>query len=128
MSIKQILVIDDEDDLRNLIQTCLELMAGWQVLSARSGIEGLIKAQAEQPDAILLDLMMPEMDGLTTLQQLRSTSVTKHIPVILLSAKGRSIDQDQLAQLGVCGMITKPFKPVNLVAQITTALNNVQNY
>lgn len=127
MIIHQILVIDDEDDLRNLVQTCLELMAGWQVLTASSGNEGLSKAQTEQPDAILLDMMMPEMDGLKTLQHLRSHSTTKDIPVILLTAKGRSTDQSQFAQLDICGVISKPFDPRKLMTQIVSALSHSKN-
>ncbi|MGG6265540.1 response regulator [Leptolyngbya sp. AN03gr2] len=123
MSIQQILVIDDEDDLRNLIQTCLELMGGWQVLSANCGKEGLLKAQTEQPDAILLDVMMPQMDGFATLQQLRANTTTQHIPVILLTAKGRSLDQNQLTQLNVRGTISKPFNPRKLVDQVLMLLS-----
>ncbi|NJK52081.1 MAG: response regulator [Leptolyngbyaceae cyanobacterium SU_3_3] len=123
MKISRILVIDDEDDIRGLIQTCLELVGGWQVVTASSGAEGLIKAETEQPDAILLDMMMPEIDGLATLQKLQSNQLTKHIAVILLTAKGRAIAQSQLAQLNVKGIISKPFKPLDLANQITALLD-----
>ncbi len=93
MTAKQILVIDDEDDIRKLIQTCLEIMGGWQVLTAKSGSEGLLLAQAAQPDAIILDVMMPEMDGKVTFQKLQENSLTKCIPVILLTARGHTTDQ-----------------------------------
>lgn len=122
MTIDKIVVIDDEEDIRSLIQTCLELVGGWQVSTACCGAEGLAKAEAEQPDAILLDMMMPEMDGLTTLRQLRSNPLTKHIAVILLTAKGRSIESSQLAQLNVQGIISKPFKPLELANQIKALL------
>lgn len=122
MAIDKILVIDDEEDIRGLIQTCLELTGGWQVLAAFSGTEGLTKAEVEQPDAILLDMMMPEMDGLATLQKLRSNPLTKHIAIILLTAKGRTIEPSQLAQLDVRGIISKPFKPLELANQIKTLL------
>jgi len=84
VSAKQILVIDDEDDIRKLTQTCLEMME-----VGRSpqpvGSEGA-QAQANQPDAILLDVMMPDMDGPTTFQKLQANPATRHIPVILLTA------------------------------------------
>lgn len=122
MTLKQILVIDDEDDIRKLTQTCLEIMGGWQVLTASSGNEGLAKAQTEHPDAILLDVMMPDMDGPATFQKLQANPATKHIPVILLTAKGRSADQSLIAQLGVKGVINKPFNPLKLADQVAAAL------
>ncbi|BAY23876.1 response regulator receiver protein [Calothrix sp. NIES-2100] len=75
MTSKQILVIDDEDDIRQLIQTCLEIMGGWKVLTATSGNQGLLLAQSSQPDAILLDVMMPDMDGLTTFEKLQANQI-----------------------------------------------------
>lgn len=123
MTVKKALVIDDEADLRKLIQTCLELTGGWQVVTASSGKEGLAKAQTQQIDVILLDVMMPEMDGHATLQKLRAHSATQHIPVILLTAKERSMQQSQFAELGVRGTIGKPFNPLKLADQITAALN-----
>lgn len=123
MNTKQILVIDDEDDIRQLIQTCLEIMGGWKVLTATSGNQGLLLAQSSQPDAILLDVMMPDMDGLTTFQQLQANQTTKHIPVILLTARGRTTDQRLFTQLGVRGIISKPFNPQKLAVQVAATLN-----
>ncbi|MBH8556098.1 response regulator [Nostocaceae cyanobacterium CENA357] len=122
MNTKQILVIDDEDDIRKLIQTCLEIMGGWQVLTATSGSQGLLLAQSSQPDAILLDVMMPDMDGLKTFQKLQANQITKDIPVILLTARGRNTDQNLFAQLGVRGIINKPFNPQKLANQVAAAL------
>jgi CheY-like chemotaxis protein len=122
MAIDKILVIDDEEDIRGLIQTCLELVGGWRVVAVCSGTEGVTQAEVEQPDAILLDMMMPEMDGFTTLQKLRSNPLTKHIAIILLTAKGRSIEPSKLAQLDVRGVISKPFKPLELANQVKTLL------
>ena len=96
MPVKRILVIDDENDIREIAQLSLEMMGGWTVVTARSGQEGIDKAIAEQPEAILLDVMMPEMDGPTTLQQLQANAVTKHIPVIFLTAKVQSADRRHL--------------------------------
>lgn len=122
VTIKRILVIDDEDDIRKLTQTCLEIMGGWQVLTASSGSEGLAKAQTEQPDVILLDVMMPDMDGQTTFQQLQANPATRNIPVILLTARGRSANETLFAELAVKGVINKPFNPLKLADQVVAAL------
>lgn len=118
---KRILVIDDEDDILKLVQTCLEIMGGWQVITARSGSEGLNLAQNNQPDAILLDVMMPDEDGLATLKKLQANTVTNNIPVILLTAKGRFVEH-KFTQLGVKGVLNKPFNPLKLAQQVEAAL------
>lgn len=119
----KILVIDDEDDIRRLIQTCLEIMGGWQVICARSGNEGLLLAQTDQPDAILLDVMMPDMDGASTFQNLQTNPSTQQIPVILLTARERTADRSLLAALGVKGILTKPFNPLKLADQVAEFLS-----
>lgn len=123
MTSKRILVIDDEDDIRQLIQTCLEIMGGWKVLTATSGNQGLLLAQSSQPDAILLDVMMPDIDGLTTFQKLQANQTTKHIPVILLTATGRKNDKHIFNDLSVKGIISKPFNPQKLADQVAAALS-----
>lgn len=123
MTNKRILVIDDEDGIREIIQISLEAAAGWDVFTAASGSEGLENAQISQPDAILLDVMMPDMDGPTTFRQLQANSATKHIPTILLTAKAKISEKTQFIDLGVAGVITKPFKAMDLVRQIREILN-----
>ena len=123
MTTKRILVIDDEDGIREIIQICLEAAAGWDVLTAASGSEGLATAQAEKPDAILLDVMMPDMDGPTTFRQLQADPTTQNIPTILLTAKAKISEQQQFIDLGVTGVITKPFKAQDLVNQIRKILH-----
>lgn len=123
MMTKKVLVIDDEDGIREIIQICLEAAAGWDVLTAASGSEGLTTAQAEQPDVILLDVMMPDMDGPTTFRQLQAHAATQHIPTILLTAKAKISEQQQFIDLGVTGVITKPFKAQDLVNQIRQILS-----
>ncbi|KAF3886451.1 MULTISPECIES: response regulator [Nostocales] len=120
---KRVLVIDDEDGVRSIIQMSLEVIAGWDVLSATSGHEGITIAEVERPDAILLDVMMPVMDGPTTFKQLQASTTTCQIPTILLTAKAQSREQSQLLNLGVAGIITKPFNPQDLVSQICNILN-----
>ncbi len=119
---KRILIIDDEDDIREVAQVSLEAVRGWQVLTARSGREGLARAGAERPDAILLDVMMPDMDGPATLQELRVNPATQSIPVIFLTAKVQPADRRRFGSLGVQAVISKPFDPLRLAEQITMAL------
>lgn len=122
MPSKRVLVVDDEADIREVIQMCLELVEGWDVLLAASGDEGLMSAQSEQPDAVLLDVMMPEMDGVATFKQLQANRETRQIPVLLLTAKVQPTDRQRFAELGVAGVITKPFDPLTLTAQIKALL------
>jgi CheY-like chemotaxis protein len=115
-------VIDDTNDVRDVTQLSLERMGGWTVSTARSGQEGIEKAIAEQPDAILLDVMMPDMDGPTTLQQLQANAATRHIPVIFLTGMVQVADQRRFAELGVTACIAKPFSPLTLGSQVAAAL------
>lgn len=119
---KRILIIDDDKDIREATQMCLEILGSWEVLSAGSGKEGLVTAAAEVPDAILLDVMMPEMDGLTTFEKLQENPVTKNIPVILLTAKAQPAEKRHFTQLCVAGVITKPYDPFTLADEITQVL------
>ncbi|KAB8332149.1 response regulator [Scytonema tolypothrichoides VB-61278] len=106
-----------------IIQISLEAAAGWKILTAASGEEGLAIAEAQQPDAILLDVMMPNMDGPTTFGHLQENPATANIPTILLTAKAKMSEQQQFLDLGVTGVITKPFKPLDLVEQIQEILD-----
>lgn len=123
METKRILVIDDDDGVRDVIQISLEVVAGWDVLTATCGSEGLVLAQTQQPDAILLDVMMPDMDGATTFKSLQTSPRTAKIPTILLTAKAQMSEKQKLMALGVTGVITKPFEAMDLVHQICTILN-----
>ena len=119
---KCILVIDDEINLCTVIQACLENLGGWETLTALSGKEGLTIARTQQFDAILLDVMMPDVDGLTLFEELQNDAATQSIPVILLTAKVQSTDIDQFAKLGVAGVIAKPFDPLTLAEQVASTL------
>ena len=121
---KQVLVVDDDRNIREVVSMCLHKLKGWNVLTAASGQEGLDGIEIENPDVIILDVMMPEMDGLAFLRQLRSNPNTKQIPVILLTANRYLPDKSLLTELGVVETISKPFLPVNLVRQIDKALLN----
>jgi two-component system, chemotaxis family, response regulator PixG len=121
---KQVLVVDDDRNIREVVSMCLHKLKGWDVLTAASGQEGLNGIQLKNPDVIILDVMMPEMDGLAFLRRLRSNPDTKQIPVILLTANRYLPDKALLTELGVVETISKPFLPVNLVRQIDKALLN----
>ncbi len=120
---RRILIIDDEPDIREATQVCLELARGWEVLTAGSSAEGIAKALAEQPDAVLLDVMMPDMDGLDTFRQMQAAPETRHIPVILLTAKAQPADQRRYLQLEIAAVITKPYDPMTLADQIAGILD-----
>ncbi len=119
---KRILFIDDEFNIRQVVKACLESLGGWKVVLADSGPAGLAKAISEQPDAILLDVMMPEMDGLVVLKYLQVDPVTQSIPVIFLTARLSLTEYQRFYNLGVKGAIAKPFDPLTLVAQIAKML------
>lgn len=120
---KRVLVIDNEFYIQEITKICLETVTNWQVITASSGREGIAKAETEQPDAILLDVMMPDMDGLTTFANLRANALTHDIPVILLSAKTQTADRRRYSEMGIKATIAKPFEPLDLAHQIATALN-----
>lgn len=122
MSNKRILLIDDEETIREVVQLGIEIEAGWQVAIASSGLEGIDLAQTQQPDAILLDVMMPDMDGISTLSNLKANAQTRSIPVIFLTAKTQTTEKDRLQSLGVVDVITKPFNAMTLASQIANIL------
>ncbi|CAN1211113.1 response regulator [Tumidithrix helvetica PCC 7403] len=122
MSAKSILLIDDEPNLSEVIAVCLQSFKGWTVRLANSGREGFRLLETVQPDAILLDVMMPEMDGITVYRNLQENPDTQNIPVILLTAKVQASDRERFSQLGVVGTIAKPFNPVTLADQVAQLL------
>ena len=123
MTKKQVLVIDDNPDIQTLLQIILEELAGWNVLTASSGIEGIAKAMQENPDAILLDMMMPNFDGIETFKKLQENGKTQKIPTIFLTARVMVKEQEYLSNLGVKGVIVKPFNPDILAQNICELLD-----
>jgi CheY-like chemotaxis protein len=119
---RRILIIDDEDDIRQVAALSLETVAGWDVIVASSGAQGLQRAAEHLPDAILLDVMMPGMDGPTTFRELRKNPLTAKIPVLLLTAKVQGADQRRFADLGVEAVLLKPFDPLTLSSQMEKIL------
>ena len=119
---KSILIVDDEEDIRALIQLGLEMQTSWKVLNSNSGEEAIQIAATEQPDVILLDLMMPDMDGRITLQKLKGDSKTNKIPVILMTAKSKSSVAESFENLDVAAIFTKPLRPLNLAQEISEVI------
>ena len=119
-----ILVVDDEEAVVGLCRACIEHALGeeYQVLEARDGAEALAKAERERPDLILLDIMMPGMDGFEVCRRLKASPNTKDIPVVFLTALGEDKDVEHGLALGGEGYVIKPFSAVTLAAQITELL------
>ncbi len=110
----RILAVDDEERILNFLTSKLKA-SGYEVLTASNGLEGLEQAQAQEPDLVVLDLLMPKVDGLEMLKELRSFSA---VPVIILTAKGTDADRIKGLQLGADDYLPKPFNPDELVARI----------
>jgi CheY-like chemotaxis protein len=117
--LKRILLIDDEEDIRTLACLCLELETDWKIMVAANGEAGIKIAETQQPEAILLDAMMPGLDGLQTLAKLQVNPKTKHIPAIFVTAKVQASDRQQFYAAGARGVITKPFDCLTLASQIS---------
>ena len=117
----KILVVDDEVYIVHILDFSLG-MEGYEVVTALDGEQAIEKANAERPDLIVLDIMMPKLDGYETCKRLKADDATRNIPVILLSAKGRNIDQKIGFEVGADDYITKPFSPRKLVERINAIL------
>ena len=118
----RILVVDDEERIVNFLTSKLKA-SGYEVLTASDGVKGLEQAQAQEPDLIVLDLLMPKMNGLEMLKELRSFSA---VPVIILTAKGEDADRIKGLQLGADDYLPKPFNPDELVARIEAIRRRMQ--
>ena len=118
----KILVVDDEVYIVHILDFSLG-MEGYEVVTALDGEEALAKAAEHKPDLIVLDIMMPGMDGYEACRRLKAGEETRGIPVILLSAKGRNVDQKQGFEVGADDYITKPFSPRKLVERINAILH-----
>ena len=122
MSRKRILLIDDEDDIREVAMLALETAGDYDVVTAAGGRKGIETATMFRPDLILLDVMMPELDGPSTFGLLQQSEETRHIPVIFLTAKVQAGDKRSLLALGARGIIAKPFDPLLLPEQVLEIL------
>lgn len=118
----RVLYVDDEDDIREVAQMALELDPELEVRSCASGREALEIVPRWQPDLILLDVMMPVMDGPTTLARLRECPDTSRIPVIFITARTQPGEVKHFLSLGGAGVLAKPFDPITLSAQVRALL------
>lgn len=119
-----ILLIEDDPDIQRMVQLSLKFQGGHQVTVASGGREGLEKAKELSPDLILLDVMMPEMDGYETCRQLKSQPGTRHIPVVFLSARAQQAEIQRGRDLGAIGYLVKPFDPMTLSSQLDAILRS----
>ena len=119
MTGRTILVVDDDDEIREITCLALELMGGWTVVSAdRRRRRRWSGPREHRPTSVLLDVMMPEMDGPTTFLRLQEDPLTRHIPVILLTAKAQVGEDQCWDDLDIAGVISKPFNPTTLSGEV----------
>ncbi|TDH38116.1 response regulator [Pseudohoeflea suaedae] len=112
-----ILYVDDEDDIREIAEMALALEPAFRVATAASGAEALERARGERPDLILLDVMMPGMDGPATLSSLRDDETTSGVPVVFITARTQAHEVERFLALGAVGVIAKPFDPMALAGE-----------
>jgi two-component system alkaline phosphatase synthesis response regulator PhoP len=122
---KKILAVDDERHIVRLVQVNLE-RAGYTVVTAFNGKEALEQVEAEQPDLVVLDVMMPYMDGFEVLQNLRKNQSTRDLPVIMLTAKAQDADVFRGWQSGVDCYLTKPFNPMELISFVKRIFKSLE--
>jgi two-component system OmpR family response regulator len=119
---KKILMVEDDPDIRRVAVMALKFKGGFEVIVAADGIEGLEKAASEKPDVILLDSMMPRMDGPETCKRLKADPALASIPVIFLTAKSQKKEIEAGLELGAVGYLVKPFDPMTLADELSKIL------
>ncbi|HEY9760711.1 MAG TPA: response regulator [Oculatellaceae cyanobacterium] len=122
--IKKVLLVDDDQNIRFVAQMSLEGLTSWEITAAESGEDALKKVNDKIPDVILLDMMMPGMDGPTTFAKLRERSELANVPVIFMTAKVQTHEVESYLKLGAAGVITKPFDPMSLADEIRQIVRN----
>lgn len=119
----KVLLVDDEADLIETLRYRLET-AGYDLISGSDGLAGVAKAELEKPDIVLLDIMMPRMDGYQACRAIKHNKATRHIPVVLISAKAGDVDEKKWKEAGADGYISKPFDGKDLLAVLERYLKN----
>ena len=114
----KVLLVDDEEDIRKIGRLSLEAVGKFQTVMAAGALEAIALARAELPDLILMDMMMPGMDGLEALATLKSIPELQHIPVLFMTAKVQRHEIDHYLRVGAIGVIQKPFDPMTLPGEI----------
>ena len=122
MNVTKVMIVDDDEDIRMVCELAVRRIGGWEVVLAASGDEALALARSEHPDVVLLDVMMPGIDGPTTLEMLRNQPETEGIPVIFLTAKAQKQEVDRYMALGATGVIGKPFHVLKLADEVRRIL------
>lgn len=123
MALGKVLLIDDEADIQVIVKMALEFTDGCRVLVAGSAADGIRLAMDEAPDVILLDAMMPKLDGYEACRQLKKDPKTQRIPIIFLTARAQQAEMERGMGLGAAGYLTKPFDPMRLAAEIRDILH-----
>ena len=122
MNSRRVLLVDDDDDIREVAQLSIEATTGWEVVAVSDGAKALVAVAEGEFDVILLDVMMPGLDGPATFRKLQEIPGVSDVPVLLLTAKVQRADLDRYEDLGVAGTLRKPFDPVTIGDQISDAL------
>lgn len=117
MSIKKVMLIDDDASIRRIGEICLSKVGKWEVVLCHSAIQALEVVEAEQPDVILLDVMMPHLDGITAFPELQKKTKCG-VPIIFMTAKVMKHEIGRYLDLGAAGVISKPFEPTTLPAEV----------
>ncbi len=125
--LKKIMYAEDDEDIRTIVKICIDNFSNWEIEFAENGKILLDRVSDYNPDLILMDVMMPEMDGITTLKCLREKPQTSLIPVIIMSAKVQEAEIEEYKQQDILGVISKPFDPTQLVSQIEELWKNYQD-
>lgn len=119
---RHVLVVDDDDDIRFIAERALTRVAGWRVSTATDGTEALASMAAECPDAVVMDVTMPNLDGPATWARIQADPALADVPVVLLTARARTAERAELLRLGVAGVLVKPFDPMALHHDISEAV------
>ena len=123
---KAILVVDDEPYMIRLLQHHVE-RAGYRMIKAVNGREALEKVESDRPDLIIMDVMMPEMNGLEVLSEIRKAPETSKLPVIIMTANAQRFTKEEAESAGVSAFLTKPFSPTQLMAQISQHIDEADS-
>lgn len=122
--LKTIMLVEDDTDILEIVKACLTVVGGFSVVLCTSGEEALQKVSEEQPQLILLDVMMPNMDGLTTLNKLKQIPEAAYIPVIFMTSKVQTHEIEGYKKMGVLDVISKPFDPMSLAKTVLDIWRN----
>lgn len=125
---QKVLYMDDDPDHQTLVRTALSHYAGYQVVCAANGVEGLAMARAERPDVILMDIMMPELDGLSVMARIQQDAELRGIPVVFLTARALHSDIERGMAAGARDYVTKPFDALGLARRLANILNGTSQY